>query len=642
MALSIGQLLGGAGVIARRQRETEEAERIARQNQLLIEEKNRFDELRRIQTRQAGELGVPQAPSQFVGFENIGAAPVAPVAPAAAPAAVSAPAPAAPTAPAAAPAPSAAPAGDQYEALYERVKGLNRGGLLGRLSYSRDLNMLTDKRAFSDDDIARIYAIALSKQDDSTANALQNILMQRGLDPNYVREIGYTTRRGLRTLAGAKREEEAAAAAADERRRLFELKTGRKVGTATADEVLTPGIQRPENFERIASAVMQVESGGDPNAVSPKGALGTMQTMPGTLASPGFGVTPARDRSPQEMERVGKDYLAAMINEFKGNLDHALAAYNWGPANAKEWITRGANVAELPAETRSYIQKVKSLLGGAVEALIPTAAAAPAPAAAPAGVQTAARTESPSTFYAANPQNIGPDRQNLDSVYNQQRARLSAQYNALVQSGMGPQANQLVGQVMELDQKYRAERLMLDGMEALAQLEYGNDPRAISQVLSFYRGQPITFEPTAEGAYRMSMQDQQGNMQVRGVYNKDQVGMMARQYFDKNYLQAQQAFMSEVAKMRLESELKQQEGISAQQAQMIRESTVEIIKGNVGAQARAGEFVVTNMGDGRAVISNKSGTKAYIIDTTTGQTAEIDGVTVPVAPSATAVAGMGR
>ena len=43
----------------------------------------------------------------------------------------------------------------------------------------------------------------------------------------------------------------------------------------------------------LQKAVMQVESGGDPDAVSPKGALGRMQVMPATASNPGFGIKPA-------------------------------------------------------------------------------------------------------------------------------------------------------------------------------------------------------------------------------------------------------------------------------------------------------------------------------------------------------------
>lgn len=69
----------------------------------------------------------------------------------------------------------------------------------------------------------------------------------------------------------------------------------------------------------LAQAVMQQESGGDPNAVSSAGARGLMQLMPGTQRDPGFGVQPARDDSPQENMRMGQDYLNAMLNRYGGN-----------------------------------------------------------------------------------------------------------------------------------------------------------------------------------------------------------------------------------------------------------------------------------------------------------------------------------
>ena len=114
-------------------------------------------------------------------------------------------------------------------------------------------------------------------------------------------------------------------------------------------------------MNNLNSAVERVESGGNPNAVSPKGAVGSMQTMPQTLLDPGYGVTPAKDNSHAEMKRVGQDYLQAMMGKF-GNLDHALVAYNWGPGNAQEWIQAGANINELPKETRDYLRKVKAEL----------------------------------------------------------------------------------------------------------------------------------------------------------------------------------------------------------------------------------------------------------------------------------------
>lgn len=106
-----------------------------------------------------------------------------------------------------------------------------------------------------------------------------------------------------------------------------------------------------------SAAVQQVESRGDPKAVSPAGAVGTMQTMPGTLTSPGYGIQPAQDGSPQEQTRVGEQYLAAMQQQF-GNPVDALVAYNWGPGNAQKWIASGRHWAQLPRETRDYLGQV--------------------------------------------------------------------------------------------------------------------------------------------------------------------------------------------------------------------------------------------------------------------------------------------
>jgi len=101
-------------------------------------------------------------------------------------------------------------------------------------------------------------------------------------------------------------------------------------------------------------ATAQVESGGNPNAVSPRGAVGPMQTMPGTNAQPGFGVQPAQANTPQEQGRVGSDYLGAMMDRYK-NPVAAHIAYNMGPGATDKWIQDGADFNKLPQETRDYL-----------------------------------------------------------------------------------------------------------------------------------------------------------------------------------------------------------------------------------------------------------------------------------------------
>lgn len=111
----------------------------------------------------------------------------------------------------------------------------------------------------------------------------------------------------------------------------------------------------------LYGAVEWVESRGRSDAVSPKGAIGPMQTMPGTLVDPGYGVRPAKDRSVGELRRVGRDYLDAMVKEF--GVEGGLAAYNWGPGNWQKALKRAGGdvrkaLATAPKETREYVPNV--------------------------------------------------------------------------------------------------------------------------------------------------------------------------------------------------------------------------------------------------------------------------------------------
>jgi soluble lytic murein transglycosylase-like protein len=103
---------------------------------------------------------------------------------------------------------------------------------------------------------------------------------------------------------------------------------------------------------KLLAAVAKVESGYNPAAVSPAGARGLMQIMPGTAK--GLGVSNAFDPA-QAVEGAAK-LLAGNLKEF-GSVDLALAAYNAGGGAVKKY--RG-----IPpyAETQAYVPKVKAAL----------------------------------------------------------------------------------------------------------------------------------------------------------------------------------------------------------------------------------------------------------------------------------------
>lgn len=115
---------------------------------------------------------------------------------------------------------------------------------------------------------------------------------------------------------------------------------------------------------RMLPITLQSESGNRDYAAngqpltSSAGAVGRMQVMPGTNVDPGFGVQPAQDNSMEERARVGRDYLAAMVQRY-GNPQQAWAAYNAGPGRVDQAIREGgANwLSRLPRETQDYVRK---------------------------------------------------------------------------------------------------------------------------------------------------------------------------------------------------------------------------------------------------------------------------------------------
>lgn|GEM_PF-3382822 len=105
----------------------------------------------------------------------------------------------------------------------------------------------------------------------------------------------------------------------------------------------------------LVEAVARAESGLNPRAVSPAGALGLMQLTPGTARA--LGVTDPFD--PVQNVEAGARYLRHLLDRFGGNLRLALAAYNAGPGA----VRRHGGVPPYD-ETQAYIEKVLAVLSG--------------------------------------------------------------------------------------------------------------------------------------------------------------------------------------------------------------------------------------------------------------------------------------
>ncbi len=106
---------------------------------------------------------------------------------------------------------------------------------------------------------------------------------------------------------------------------------------------------------RLVEAVVLVESGGNPRAVSPKGAMGLMQLMPFRAAE--LGVYNSFD--PGQNLDGGVRHLRDLLQRYEGDLTLALAAYNAG-AEAVRWH------GGVPPfrETQDYVRKIRALYRG--------------------------------------------------------------------------------------------------------------------------------------------------------------------------------------------------------------------------------------------------------------------------------------
>ena len=125
---------------------------------------------------------------------------------------------------------------------------------------------------------------------------------------------------------------------------------GFTTGSAEVDGYIIESAQRNKLDPLLLYSIMHQESSFKRRAISPKGARGLMQLMPGTAAR--FGVTNIFD--PRQNIEGGARYVNFLINRFKGDLALTLAGYNAGEGAVDKYGWR------IPpyAETQEYVRRI--------------------------------------------------------------------------------------------------------------------------------------------------------------------------------------------------------------------------------------------------------------------------------------------
>jgi soluble lytic murein transglycosylase-like protein len=145
------------------------------------------------------------------------------------------------------------------------------------------------------------------------------------------------------------------------------------LAVATVDAYVTEAARRFAIPESWISAVMRVESAGDPRAVSPKGAAGLMQIMPETWADLRARYTLGGDiYDPRDNIMAGAAFLRELYDRY--GAPGFLAAYNAGPGRYENHLATGR---PLPAETIAYVNRLAPIVGGTSADRAPFAAPDP-------------------------------------------------------------------------------------------------------------------------------------------------------------------------------------------------------------------------------------------------------------------------
>lgn len=133
---------------------------------------------------------------------------------------------------------------------------------------------------------------------------------------------------------------------------------GHQASQDEVDSSIVMAAARHNVDPNLVRAVVKVESNFNSNAVSRKGAMGLMQLMPSTARS----LNVKNPFDPDQNVDAGVRHLKQLLENYGGNVDLTLAAYNAGSGA----VARSAGVPRY-AETQNYVRRITNLYYGGVD-----------------------------------------------------------------------------------------------------------------------------------------------------------------------------------------------------------------------------------------------------------------------------------
>ena len=150
---------------------------------------------------------------------------------------------------------------------------------------------------------------------------------------------------------------------------MFHKDLGRVVFSYQYREIIEENTEKTKLDPRLVAALIYVESGFNPRAISKKGARGLMQLMPDTAEWIAEQRGEFYDLTslflPIKNLDLGIWYLSYLYQEFQGNTALMVASYNAGRSRVKDWVDSGiwegrvGDLSKIPyAETRKYVARI--------------------------------------------------------------------------------------------------------------------------------------------------------------------------------------------------------------------------------------------------------------------------------------------